>query len=215
VTGAGTIVPAPATAATCIVSIVSVGRQFPAKSIPPTQVARIVKGPGSSDPVRSAPAGLRIVWSASSVMSNPRRLSDPCMNTATRSCVPVVPVRTTGVAGQLVLPGVVRHIIPTDWTVNVTVAVWVIDPLVPLTITVYAPCGPEQDSVEVWEGPSVMLEALRMHVKPAGETVEVRAIVPVNPLTGATVIVDVPITFGTVNTPVGLAVIEKSGLATL
>ncbi len=37
-----------------------------------------------------------------------------------------------------------------------------------------------------------MLAGLRVHVKPAGDTELVRATVPVNPFTGATVMVDVP-----------------------
>ncbi len=39
-----------------------------------------------------------------------------------------------------------------------------------------------------------MLVGDRVQVRPAGETEEVRATVPVNPFTGATVIVDVPAT---------------------
>jgi len=55
-----------------------------------------------------------------------------------------------------------------------------------------------------------------VQVKPAGETVEARATVPVNPLSGATVIVEVAATPAATVTLVGLAVTEKSsGAATV
>ena len=60
-----------------------------------------------------------------------------------------------------------------------------------------------------------MLVGLRVQVKPAGETDEVRATVPVNPLIGATVIVEVPATPALTVTLVGAAVTEKSATATL
>ncbi len=50
-----------------------------------------------------------------------------------------------------------------------------------------------------------------MHVKPAGETDELRATVPVKPFTEATVIVEVPLTPALTAPPVGLAVMVKSG----
>ena len=51
-----------------------------------------------------------------------------------------------------------------------------------------------------------MLVGLREQVKPAGETEDVKATVPVNPLTGATVIVEVPVAPAKTVTLVGLAV---------
>ena len=51
---------------------------------------------------------------------------------------------------------------------------------------------PVHDSVDVCVAPSTTLVGLKVHVKPAGDTVEVNATVPVKPLTGATLIVDVP-----------------------
>ncbi len=51
-----------------------------------------------------------------------------------------------------------------------------------------------------------MLEGDRLHVNPAGDTVEARATVPVNPLTGATVIVDVAVAPASALTLAGLAV---------
>jgi len=76
-------------------------------------------------------------------------------------------------------------------------------------VTVYVPAEPEQESVELPE-PPVMLDADRVHVKPAGETADVRATVPVKPLTGATVIVEVAVAPAGALTLVGVAVIEKS-----
>jgi len=52
-------------------------------------------------------------------------------------------------------------------------------------------------------------------VRPAGETAEVRATVPVNPFTGATVIVEVALAPTTAVTLVGLAVTVKSVTVTM
>ena len=55
-------------------------------------------------------------------------------------------------------------------------------PLVPVTVTVYVPALPLQESVEVPEVPSVTLVGLRVQVSPVdGETDDVRLTVPVNP----------------------------------
>ena len=51
-----------------------------------------------------------------------------------------------------------------------------------------------------------MLVGDRVHVNPAGETVEVSATVPVKPFTGATVIVEVAVAPAKAVTDVGLAV---------
>jgi len=53
-----------------------------------------------------------------------------------------------------------------------------------------------------------MLVGDRVHVSPAGATVDVRATVPVNPLIGATVMVEVPVAPASALTAVGLAVTE-------
>jgi len=55
-----------------------------------------------------------------------------------------------------------------------------------------------------------MLVGDRVQVRPAGETELVRATVPVNPFTGATVIVEVAAVPTVVVTEVGLAVTVKS-----
>ena len=54
-----------------------------------------------------------------------------------------------------------------------------------------------------------------MHVRPAGETTEVRATVPVNPLTGVTVIVEVAVPPELAAMLVGLAVTVKSVTVTV
>ena len=69
---------------------------------------------------------------------------------------------------------------------------------------------PVHDSVDVWAAPRTTLVGLRVHVNPAGETVAVKATVPVKPLTGATVIVDVAVPPEDADALVGLAVTEKS-----
>jgi hypothetical protein len=69
-----------------------------------------------------------------------------------------------------------------------------------------------QDNVEVWDAPRTILAGVRVHVKPVdGEIELVSATVPVNPLTGATVIVEVAAVPATVVTVVGAAVTVKSG----
>ena len=101
-------------------------------------------------------------------------------------------------------------------TVTVTVAVWVIVPLVPVTVTVYTLATLlMQDNADVWDAPRTMLVGVRVHVSPAGLTEEVRATVPVNPLSGATVIVDVAATPTLTLAVVGLADTEKSVTATV
>jgi hypothetical protein len=60
-----------------------------------------------------------------------------------------------------------------------------------------------------------MLVGLSVHDKPAGETDEVRITVPVKPFTELTVIVEEPLTPALTASPVGPAVMVKSGWATL
>jgi hypothetical protein len=77
---------------------------------------------------------------------------------------------------------------------------------VPVTVTVYVPADPEQDSAEVCAAPRTTLVGLRVHVRPAGETAEASATVPVKPFTGVTVIVEVAVAPASALTLVGLAV---------
>ena len=69
------------------------------------------------------------------------------------------------------------------------------------------------ESVDVAELPEVRvtLVGLNVHVKPAGETLEVSATVPAKPLMLVTVIVDVAAVPALTATLVGLAAIVKSG----
>ena len=94
---------------------------------------------------------------------------------------------------------------------RVTVVEWVRLPLVPVTVTVYEPAGPEHDSVEVpVDGPlKDTLLGLSVHVRPDGETVEVRSTVLVNPFR-ALIVIDEDALPGAV-TEVGLAERLKSG----
>ena len=67
------------------------------------------------------------------------------------------------------------------------------------------------DNDEVWEAPRVTLVGVSVHVNPVeGDDAEVRATVPVNPLTGAIVIVEVAEDPALALAPVGLAVMLKS-----
>ena len=70
-----------------------------------------------------------------------------------------------------------------------------------------------QDSVEVPE-PPVMLVGLRLQVRPVmGDIVLVRSTVPVKPLTGLSVMVEVPVSPAKMLTLAGLALMMKSGAA--
>ncbi len=116
-------------------------------------------------------------------------------------------------ASELTLVGLAVTV--KSFTVTVTVAECVIDPLVPVTVTVYTPAEPVQDRAEVCDAPSTILVGVRVQVKPAGDTVEVKATVPVKPFTGATVIVDVAAVPTFTLTLVGLAVTVKSMTVTV
>jgi hypothetical protein len=67
------------------------------------------------------------------------------------------------------------------------------------------------ESVEVLEAPSEMPAGVRVHVKPvAGDIELVSAMVPVNPFSGVTVIVEVAVVPALTDPVVGLAATEKS-----
>jgi len=76
-------------------------------------------------------------------------------------------------------------------------------PLVPVMVTVYRPTVPLQESVEVPE--PVMLVGERVQVRPDWEVVEARLTVPVKPLIGLIVMVEVLDAPARVVTDVGLA----------
>lgn len=66
-------------------------------------------------------------------------------------------------------------------------------PLVPVSVTAYAPATPAHDRVEVADVPSTMLVELNVHARPDdGETEAARATVPVKPLMLATVMAELP-----------------------
>jgi hypothetical protein len=89
-------------------------------------------------------------------------------------------------------------------------------PLVPVTVTVKVPLvGELHESVELPD-PPVTLVGVRVQVRPpVGNTAAVSATVPVNPLTGAMVIVEVPAWLTLTATLVGAAVIVKSVTVTV
>jgi hypothetical protein len=90
-----------------------------------------------------------------------------------------------------------------------TVAEWDRVPLAPVTVTVYDPADPLQESVEVPE--PVTLVGVRVQVKPvAGLMFGVRLTTPTNPLSAVTVIVEVPETPAKTVALIGLAAIVKS-----
>ena len=64
--------------------------------------------------------------------------------------------------------------------------------------------------MEVCEAPRMMLDGLRVQARPGGETTDVRVTVPVKPLTGATVMVELAGVPALVVTLLGLAVTVKS-----
>ena len=89
------------------------------------------------------------------------------------------------------------------------------DPLVPVTVTVKVPLAEGvHERVEVPE--PVTLVGVRVQVMPVdGLVVAVRLTTPAKPLTAVMVIVEVPVAPTLTVTLVGLAVIVKSGEATL
>lgn len=92
-------------------------------------------------------------------------------------------------------------------TVKVTVAEWVSEPLVPVTVTTMLPVAVKvQDRVDVPE-PPVTLTGVKVHAVLS----EVRATAPVKLFRGAIVIVEVPTELMITLTVVGLAEIVKSG----
>jgi len=91
----------------------------------------------------------------------------------------------------------------------VTVVEWDRVPLVPVTVTVYDPADPLQESVEVPE--PVTLVGVRMQVKPvAGLMLGVKLTAPANPSSAVTVIVEVPEAPARTVALIGLAAIVKS-----
>jgi hypothetical protein len=91
----------------------------------------------------------------------------------------------------------------------VTAAEWDRVPLVPVTVTVYDPADPLQESVDVPE-PGTLV-GFRVHVKPvAGLMLGVRLTDAANPSSAVTVIVEVPEAPARRVALIGLAAIVKS-----
>src|SRR2546425_1105263 len=101
-------------------------------------------------------------------------------------------------------------------TLYVTIALCDNEPLVPVTVTVYVPAEPEQESEDVTEPPEgvVTLVGFKLHVKPVdGDTNAVNDTALLNPFKLDTVIVEVPAVPALTLTEVGLVLIIKSGAA--
>jgi hypothetical protein len=93
--------------------------------------------------------------------------------------------------------------------VKLTVAEWDRVPTAPVTVTVYDPADPLQESVEVPD--PVTLVGVRVQVRPvAGLMLEVKLTTPANPSSAVTVIVEVPDAPARMVALVGLAAIVKS-----
>jgi hypothetical protein len=109
------IVPGAEPTAKRSVSTVSVDEHVvPSSSTPLKHSSNTVCGPGSTLPVSTAPAGLRIVWSASSVMSKPFNPVEFWMKTETLSCVPTVPVIEAGPDEHDEAPAGMMHTVPAE-----------------------------------------------------------------------------------------------------
>jgi len=89
------------------------------------------------------------------------------------------------------------------------------EPLVPVTVTVYVPAAvPVHARLLVWDVPRLTLFGVRLQDSPVdGEIVDERVTAPVNPLTEATVIVEVPDELMVTEIDVGFADTVKSGAA--
>lgn len=93
--------PRAEVAASSIVSTVSVGWQTDPLTITPERHSTMILGvPIRTVPVRSIPAGRRIVRSANTVASKPLMPLESWMNIDTRSCEPTDPVIVAGAEEQ-------------------------------------------------------------------------------------------------------------------
>jgi hypothetical protein len=77
------------------------------------------------------------------------------------------------------------------------------------------PALPLHETVNVCEAPKTILVVEIVHVNPTDEILDPRLMVPVYPLTGATVIVDVAVVPALTLILVGLAVTVKSCIVTV
>lgn len=115
----------------------------------------------------------------------------------------------------VIVLGVLELVTVKSPTLTVTFAVCARLPFVPVTNTRYVPAVPVQLSRLVPDPPAILV-ALSVHESPlAGEIEVVRVTVPVKPLTGITVTVELAGTAGIVLTKDGLANIWKSTTMTV
>jgi hypothetical protein len=101
----------------------------------------------------------------------------------------------------------------TEFTVRVTVVVWVRAPEVPVMVMVDVPTVAVLLAVNVSVLVPVVLAGLKVAVTPAGRPEAVRLTLPVNPFSGLTVIVLVALPPWVTETLLGDADSEKSGVA--
>ena len=98
-----------------------------------------------------------------------------------------------------------------SWTLYATTLECERDPLVPVTVTLYAPAEPVQDRVLVPAVPSVTVGGVSVQWRPVlGETELSRLTIPANPFTLVTVTVEAPAAPVFVVTLVGLNETAKS-----
>jgi len=121
--------------------------------------------------------------------------------------VPVAP------ATKLKLTGLVTR--AKSVTAKVTETLWLWEPLVPVTVTAYVPAEPLQNSVELWLGPRTMLVAFSVQVRPEEKPDDARVTVPVKPLIGVTVMVELLTVPALIVMAVGLALMVKSDVGAL
>jgi hypothetical protein len=91
----------------------------------------------------------------------------------------------------------------------VTVAEWDRVPLVPVTVTVYDPADPLQESVEVPKPATVVGVSVQVKLV-AGLMLEVKLTAPANPSSAVTVTVEVPEAPARIVALIGLVAIVKS-----
>ena len=116
--------------------------------------------------------------------------------------VPAEPTTTVTVAG---LTAIVKSACPV--IVKVTVAEWLNEPLVPVTVTLTVPATAKvHDKVDVPEPPATVVG-----VRVQAESLDARATLPVKLFTGEIVIVEIPGEPTATVTAVGLAAMVKSG----
>lgn len=96
-------------------------------------------------------------------------------------------------------------------TVSAIVAVALSVPLVPVTVIVLVPAVAVVDAVRVSVLVPVVEAGLKLAVTPAGNPLAAKATVPVNPFTGATLMVLLPLAPCAIDSAAGAALSLKLG----